>query len=226
MKIFESVLFLTLVTAILFCSSTAFTHGYFNILELDSDLLERSFHQTLYQGMYLILSKLFILFIILIVITSVHYILRLLFQEQSNVDNNNHLFPFNLLYTSTIKDGRRLEAKYTRIILYFLTALILLVLFAILMNTFETKGKNQAYKIKRDIKDSKFGYVTFTADKKDKKLAYLYCGNRNCAAFDTELKGIKYFPQNGHYYFPKKENSDLSEIEIEDIKNYSIFFPD
>ncbi|WP_284193860.1 hypothetical protein, partial [Vibrio zhanjiangensis] len=51
MKLVDSAGIAALLTAYLYCVSTAFTHGYFNTLGLDSDLLDRNFHQIIYSGL-------------------------------------------------------------------------------------------------------------------------------------------------------------------------------
>lgn len=52
-KFLDSAVILTIITAFLYSASTAYTHGYFGILNLDSDVLDRNFHQILYHGMIL-----------------------------------------------------------------------------------------------------------------------------------------------------------------------------
>jgi hypothetical protein len=46
----ESAIAIAVGTAIIYCVNAAFYGGYFSSLQLDADLLDRNFHQILYNG--------------------------------------------------------------------------------------------------------------------------------------------------------------------------------
>ena len=62
----NSAIIVTLITAFFYCSSTVYTHAYLKSLQLDSDVLERSFHAVVYQGfIFNLQSMIFISFCII-----------------------------------------------------------------------------------------------------------------------------------------------------------------
>ncbi len=70
MGLLNSAGLIVLTTAFLFASSTAYTSALLRRLGLDSDLMERSFHQVLYHGfiinlLFLMALPLFLFFYIL-----------------------------------------------------------------------------------------------------------------------------------------------------------------
>ncbi|BCG17477.1 hypothetical protein [Vibrio alginolyticus] len=52
MKLVDSAGATALITECLYCASTEFKHGYFRTLDLDGDLLERSFQEIIYEVLY------------------------------------------------------------------------------------------------------------------------------------------------------------------------------
>ena len=52
----DSAIFLAGFTAVLYAWSTAYYNGYLHVLHLDSDMMERSFHQVIYNGLLISFS--------------------------------------------------------------------------------------------------------------------------------------------------------------------------
>ena len=69
MRIVDSTGLLALLTGYLYCVSTAYTQGYLNALGLDSDLLNRNFHQVIYHGLLESMVSLFWLVLIILILT-------------------------------------------------------------------------------------------------------------------------------------------------------------
>ncbi|MBB1353518.1 hypothetical protein H5072_05635, partial [Pseudoalteromonas sp. SR45-5] len=59
-KFIDSAILLAICTALLFSWSTAHYHGFLIAAHLDSDLMERSFHQVIYSGLMLSMLPLFL----------------------------------------------------------------------------------------------------------------------------------------------------------------------
>lgn len=60
MKLTDSAIILAGITAYLYCSSTAYTYGYLQYFELNAEVLDRNFHQTLYDGLIRNIAVLFL----------------------------------------------------------------------------------------------------------------------------------------------------------------------
>lgn len=65
---------------------------------------------------------------------------------------------------------------------------------------FEKQGKDSANRVLESIKDETYEVVRVGRDGSGRRLAYLYCGSRNCAGYDKKQHEIVYFPQSGHSY--------------------------
>ena len=65
---------------------------------------------------------------------------------------------------------------------------------------FEKQGKESANKVLESIKDESYEVVRVGSDGSGRRLAYLYCGSRNCAGYDKKRQEVVYFPQSGHSY--------------------------
>lgn len=46
----DSAIIITLVTVYLYCASTDYLYGYYESLRLEEDVLDRNFHQILFEG--------------------------------------------------------------------------------------------------------------------------------------------------------------------------------
>jgi len=201
-KLFDSAVILTCVTAFLYSASTAFTHGYFAVLELDSDILDRNFHQILYHGM--ILNIWTILFIPLIVaaMVTVHSMWKIAFSDYlyKSFKNGRNIVRLRKKFHLSIKKKRKIvntyEVRYQKAWSAFVASLFFISGMAI----FENRGKLEAEAILQRVKDGTINTVIVLANGTNKKLAYLYCGARNCAAYSAKTNEIVYFPQNGHSY--------------------------
>lgn len=65
---------------------------------------------------------------------------------------------------------------------------------------FEKQGKQSADKVRESIKNDSYEIIRVGTEGSRKKLAYLYCGSRNCAGYDKEQQEVVYFQQSGHSY--------------------------
>ncbi|WP_444913617.1 hypothetical protein ACJJI5_13980 [Microbulbifer sp. EKSA008] len=103
------------------------------------------------------------------------------------------------------KKNRPLVLKYERKYKNSWSILIGVVIFIMGMAHFEKKGVQEARKILQNIKTDKNSRVIVQINGAKKELLYLYCGSRNCAAFNKKTNEIVYFPQSGHSYVRQKE---------------------
>ncbi|OES33519.1 hypothetical protein BFV94_0535 [Alteromonas macleodii] len=197
-RFLDSALILTFSTVFLYCSSTAYIHGYFGALSLDSDVLDRNFHQILYHGMILNINTIMLFPIALAILITVHstYKIELSRLVRSHFGAGKRIVKFRRFFKLKQRTPTALELKHTkRVRLSWLTVFIIFSFF-IGMTYFESKGKQEAIKIQESIAKGKAGRLNLKSYENE-SLFILFCGARNCAATDKEGT-VVYFPQNGH----------------------------
>ena len=207
MKIIDSAVILTLITAFLYCASTAYIHGYFDVLHLDSDVLDRNFHQILYHGMILnIWTFLTIPFLIAAIIT-VHstFFIELSRYVNKNYSSGKEIVQLRKKLRLKRKQPTTIEIKHSKRIRMCWSVFLSLFTFMTSMIYFESKGQGAAQTMQKSVEEKKYSAVRLAPKKKNKQLALLYCGARNCAALNTINNEIVYFPQKGHSQFFYKE---------------------
>ena len=183
----------------LYCSSTAFTHGYLGVLNLDSDVLDRNFHQSLYQGMLLNLELLmfgpFIAIVYYLTKPSYKVILSNLIKK--DFGNGRAIVKLKKTFSLKTRKDNHIEKKYKPAIKTSVLSMLIVAIFLYSVIGAENKGRDAAYKMKSTIESKEFHVVKFGKNNSD-NIAHIYCGSRNCAGFDTATNEVVYFPQNGH----------------------------
>jgi len=206
-KFFDSAAILTFITVFLYCSSTAFIHGYFGVLYLDSGVLDRNFHQILYHGMILNIWTLLTLpFLIALFFT----MYGMCATELSRYIRNSHTSGKKIV---KLKRALRIEKKQPNLFelkhlkRMKISWLIFLSVFSFMLSMayFEVQGKEAAHAILVKVANKKHNVVKVKSKEKNEPLAFLYCGARNCAALNIVTKEIVYFPQTGHSNFLYKK---------------------
>jgi len=169
-------------------------------LHLDSDVLDRNFHQTLYQGLLLNFKQLFLIPIVIAIFyfSKSSYKVFLSSKIKKNYKNGRKIAEVKKTLGFKNRKNNRLERKYRAVMNKSIWAIVISVFFAIALSHCEEKGVNVAEDAKVAILDNKFSTVSFFENKNLKTIAYLYCGSRNCAGIDVETNEIVYFQQNGH----------------------------
>lgn len=201
----DSAFLLAGATAFLYCVSTAYANGYLSTLRLDSDVLDRNFHQVLYNGFLVCLQP-------ILVGLSAYACLRLLYSHLILPEIINWLCKAIRNKRRYIKikrkwSGGRKERAAERVAkqktISLLRCLGLAISFLLSLVYFEMQGKKAALDILKQINGkqiSESGLIKVVIDNKTRTLVYLGCGARNCAGMELISKTVYYFPQNGHSY--------------------------
>jgi len=208
MRLLDSAIALAMITAYLFCASTAYVHGYFNTLSLDSDVLDRNFHQVLYHGMILNLTYLFLLPLFFFVYNNIK---KQSAQFSSKAAKNNfglakkivkcqQFLKVRPINRNLIIQSYQKKEKHSRIVF------LIFIVFIISMYSFESSGKNSASEKLDNIKNNKFNSIRFNLSTPRNQYALLFCGSRNCVAYDTKNNENFYFQQKDFRYKKHSEN--------------------
>lgn len=204
-KLLDGAIFLALGSAFLYCASTASYHGYLLYLHLDSDILDRNFHQILYDG--LIQS-----FNLLIVIVMCYWAFRFFYSHmllpiyvdysKKSFSNKRKIIKLKKFWFGVRKDSEHeiLAKKLTREAGFaFVLSVSLLVTLAYLENKGQKRAKDYLEKIYSGEAPARH-LISIKIDGAMRDLYRLVCGARNCAGIDVKSKEVFYFPLNGYSF--------------------------
>ncbi|MBW3529182.1 hypothetical protein KO533_21815 [Shewanella sp. NKUCC05_KAH] len=214
----NSAIFITLTTAFFYCCSSFYVNGYFRVLGLDSDVLERNFHSIVFDGFTLSLNKSVTIFYLLVVT----FWLRAIFiSEVSRITKNDSNLKKCIRFKRKIYKRLNFKGKYSswpswpylapafRALMFFVSFVVIVLG----LKSFQADGMNNAMYIKNHIveefsekqkpitsatKEHPFNMVTSLKAELNQPLYLLYCGSRMCAGFDLESEEVVYFPQTGY----------------------------
>lgn len=200
MKFLDGAIVLSSLTALLYCASNAYTHGYFGTLDLDPDVLDRDLHGILYHGMILCLYPIIVgpIFLFLLSLLRSFIILEISKVSRNSFGKARKISKWLYFFSFRPKKKRNIlqQKHYARNFSLFNVAAFIF-LFACYMAHLEIKGKTKAKKLMTNIESGKFIQVT-SKNAEINGMAYLYCGARNCAALNPADKKIYYFAQSDH----------------------------
>lgn len=214
-KPIDSAILLAVCTALLYSWSTANYHGFLTTVGLDSDMMERSFHQVIYSGLVVsfvpILLMLFFVAFALFIWS--HTILPSYTDwVRGSVNSKRRVIKFRRYWigkriTPTIEKNEK--SRFNRAAIYSLSGFV----FIVSLVYFENKGQQQA----KDIiakhlagENNPSNMISVVIGGNNKTLRYLSCGVKNCAGIEDDSNRIYYFSQSsGHsfIYVPKNVTS-------------------
>ena len=195
---------LAAVTAFLYCVSAAYYGGYLGIFRLDSDVLDRNFHQTLYNGFVISFPLAFGLAFAYLGYRIVysHLLLPALTDWlRTSSKKKRRFIKLRQKLLGKRKDAAivQREKRHSVAIAFYAAAFLT---FLLSLAHFESEGQKAA--LERLEKINKTGLLSelmlVRINGQDIKLLALACGSRNCAGIDPLTRTINYFPQNGHSY--------------------------
>jgi len=203
LKKLDSAVVLAIVTAYLFCSSTAYTNAYLSVKNLNIDALDRDFHQTLYFGL-LVNFDYYPAAVGMLLLGGMFYVLRVAFYESFYEYKNlrrlaglrKKLLPrasgkYPKHIRQFIKDDKR---RAMRCFYYA----VLSVLFLCLLVLFELAGKSAADSLINGIKHGEYKEITVNGKKHSEKLALFFCGSKACAAVGVTSGNVEHFTPDSY----------------------------
>ncbi|MGY6037785.1 hypothetical protein [Aeromonas sp. AE23HZ002T15] len=214
MGLFNSAGLIVLTTAFLFASSTAYTNALLRRLGLDSDLMERSFHQVLYHGFIINLFFLMILPFVLLSMAYIAYEVKDVMHRAFRISNDRRFSNARRF----LKPLRKVGVKFRResyimrrlgtIKAATWMTLSCSLLFILVIAHHEQKGGDDAVANIESIRKGDTSLVYLDGEKAG--YPFLYCGARNCAVYDKENDQIKYFAQE-RFSVSRGETSKFKE---------------
>lgn len=216
MGLLNSAGLIVLTTAFLFASSTAYTSALLRRLGLDSDLMERSFHQVLYHGFIINIVFLMALPVALFFITFIAYEVKMEMHRTFRASNNKRFSNARRILKPLRKVGVRFRResyimrRLGNIKLATWLTLSCAVLCIFIIVSHERQGGIDALAHIEEIKNGDAPLVYIDGD--EKGYPFLYCGAKNCAAYDAVNNRVKYFPQN-IFSISRKETSAFKKSD-------------
>ncbi|MES9906531.1 MAG: hypothetical protein ABW168_28100 [Sedimenticola sp.] len=210
-KLADSVILLALGTAILFCSGTAYYHGYVTTLDLETQIIERGFHQTLYQGLMLtILPAIYLSLVAFPLFYFYSHGLLQLYVDllEGKYSRKKKLIKIKKIWLGKKKD-RQIQINAKKQTTHVLIISIAVLSFIFSMFLLEKKGRNEAKEVMALTsagKAAKQKTITARIDGQKIDLQLLICGARNCAGLKMNDKNIYYFT---HTSFSHKQQERM-----------------
>lgn len=218
----NSAILLTAATAFLYCVSTAHYGGYLGPLHLDADILDRNFHQVLYNGFLISFGPMF-WFLAgygLMRLFYSHFVLpEIIDWLRHGISRRRRFLKFRHRWFGKRKDSLYEKNQKQHAIRALLYVALALALIASLVY-FESLGKRAARKMQDRLEAEQIATANLVQVKINddtKNLFYLACGARNCAGIELKTRKIYYFPQNGHSYQHQAvpaERKDLTGMQV------------
>lgn len=214
MGLLNSAGLIVLTTAFLFASSTAYTNALLRKLGLDSDLMERSFHQVLYHGFIINLPFFMALPFLLFVMAFFTYEIKSEMHKAFRASNDRRFVNARRF----LKPLRRLGVRFRResyimrklgnikLATWMTLSSSVLCIFVIVHH--ERQGGVDAEEHIEKIKSGDISLVYLDDD--ETGYPFLYCGAKSCAAYDKEKNRIKYFAQD-RFSVSRVETSKFKE---------------
>lgn len=201
----DSGILLAVMTAFLYCIDAAYYEGYLNPLLLDANMLDRNFHQTLFNGFMVFFSPAFLIFCIsaLGYFLYSHALLPILNNGlRRSRGKQRRLLRLKHAFVG-LRKGSLVEQAEKRRSIRMLTYLMIVIAFASSLSYALSRGKKDAIEVVKKIEDKSLpdsAFIVTKIDDQRRKLLYLTCGARNCAGIDPTTKIVYYFPQTGHSF--------------------------
>jgi len=200
-KLVDGGVLLVIFTCFLFVVSTVYHNRYYLYFRLDPDILERSFHQTIYHGFLVIWTDLLnsILTMSLVCFTLLLIVLSLPSLHQYFTEKSKEYNELKKL-VSTLKlmfFTHQFEGRLIKTIKYFLKSIIILGIIALFLTkyllTIEVKAKNNAHidyislKPFNQTNNTPIPNLTTVRINNENKMLYLLiCGSRYCAGLEPK----------------------------------------
>lgn len=205
-KSVDSAILLAVCTAILYSWSTANYHGFLITANLDSDMMERSFHQVIYGGLVISFGP--ILLMLVVASPSLFFWSHAILPSyidwvRGSIRSKRRVIKFRRYWVGkriTPVIEKQEKSRFNRIAVYSIAG----VVFICSLAYFENKGQQQASEIieKHIASDnSPSSMITVLINKGEKTLRYLGCGAKNCAGIKEKSNKIYYFSQSSGYSF-------------------------
>ncbi|PAU71178.1 hypothetical protein [Vreelandella alkaliphila] len=205
-KPIDSAIFLAACTALLYSWSTANYHGFLIAASLDSDMMERSFHQVIYGGLVISFGP--IILMLIVASLSLYFWSHAVLPSyidwvRGSIKSKRRVIKIRRYWIGMrvslgIEDQEK--RRFNRVALYSLAGMV----FILSLVYFENKGQQQAKEIidRHMANDNSPGsMVTVLINKSEKKLRYLGCGAKNCAGIERNTNKVYYFSQSSGYSF-------------------------
>ncbi|ELS3155218.1 hypothetical protein R5D70_004676 [Vibrio parahaemolyticus] len=195
MRLVDSAGVAALITAYLYCVSTAYTHGYLYTLGLDSDLLDRNFHQIIYSGLIQSLNSFIWLALVVFILVTVYstWCVTISHNIRKSHRTARKIVQLKKRFRVSTKKPTKLQVRHQ---LHFNTAVGLFMTtlgVVALLLIHENEGVNRANLVIESIHNEP--ETTLKAENYGNELVFLYCGVRNCAGYDPKVDRVVYVPQ-------------------------------
>ncbi len=209
---FDNTLLLAMVTSLFYTWSTASFNGFLSVMRLDSDLMERNFHQVIYNGMLISFGPILTagLLIWAIIFFYSHAILPSYIDwVRGGFGRRRQVVRFRRFWFAK-RNSPRVESRAKELFTKISLAMILSLFYIFSLAYFESTSSGNAKKLLEEHesgKNSQASIINVEINKKSKKLRFLACGSRTCAGIEEKTNLIYYFSSTTSYSYIHHEKN-------------------
>jgi hypothetical protein len=202
----DTALLITTVTALLYTWSTVLFNGFLGILMLDSDLMERNFHQVIYGGLLISFAPVIAVGLLIwgtLYIWS-HGILPVYIDwARSKVSRRRKVIRFRRFWYGK-RNAAPVEVRAKAVFTRVSVGLMLAIAYILSLIYFESIGQDRAKSILTDHfngENNPSSMIEVKIEGKSKTLRFLACGSRTCSGIEEKTNLVFYFPATTSYSF-------------------------
>ncbi|MCE8017705.1 hypothetical protein HOP62_16625 [Halomonas sp. MCCC 1A17488] len=202
----DSAIFLAAFTALLYTWSTAYYHGYIGVLNLNADMMERNFHQIIYDGFLISFAPVLVILIIsaMCLWAYSHAVLPSYTDWlKSSVGRKRKVVRVRRLFFGcrgeTVLELRAKSSTVKAALFAFAG-----IFYIVSLGFFDREGKVRAEEFLSVIASEDHHYsrvINAQVGGEIKKLIFIRCGVRNCAGLEKNEGVIYYFDSSSGYSF-------------------------
>jgi len=209
----DSAVILAAITALLYTWSTAHYQGYLVSLRLDFDVMERNFHQILYNGLLISFFPMVVLACLgsFVLFTYSHLLIPFyVHQVRKSTRIKKSVVRYRISWFGRL-NSPEIEVNAKGYFNQSLLVILFILFYLPSLIYFERLGVKRAKDLVANHyggKNSAENMVNVKIQKKDKRLRFLGCGARNCAGIEEDTNLIFYYSISTGYSYLHREPKD------------------
>jgi len=202
----DSAVFLAGFTAILYTWSTAHYNGFLWMLRLDTNMMERSFHQVIYSGLLIsfVPALLVLVAMAFILYMYSHAILPIYIDWiRSSVGSKRRAIKFRRFWFGK-RNSPPIELRAKMLFADLAVMALFGAIYIATLAYFEHKGREKAKSLIENHfsgKNKPSQLVKVTINKRELDLLFVGCGSRNCAGIEEASNIVFYYASSSGYSF-------------------------
>lgn len=216
----DSAMWLAALTGLLYTWSTAHYQGYIRYLGLSADMMERNFHQVIYDGLLVSFAPILVAsFLLATALWFYSYLILPSYIDwlRSSVSRRRKIIRLKRkLFGRRSETAMETRAKYLFLRVFLIVGVGIFYLLSLVY--FEAKGSDKARELATAVssnEDLSGRVMTVQIDSGTKDLVFIGCGVRVCAGLEPKTNMVHYVNGSHGYSFRFLAHKGLAKPQVE-----------